>query len=219
MARIVAVPPVVEARCSASFRRCLIAPTIRLRTAAASRKRTSAFAGWTLTSTSRGIAFDEQSRDRMPVGGQEIEIGAAQRAGERLVAHRAPVDEQELLRGVRPAIGRQAHAAGEPRALAPRVERDRIRGEIVAERLAKPLGEARFARARGRPVEARAEIGREREADLRRGHREPLDRIGRGQRLGAVGFEELEPRGRGGEQVARLDPRAGRRRRRARSRS
>ena len=52
MARIVAVPPVVEARCSASFRRCLIAPTMRLRTAPASRKRTSAFAGWTLTSTS-----------------------------------------------------------------------------------------------------------------------------------------------------------------------
>jgi hypothetical protein len=43
------------------------------------------------------IAFDEQSGDRMPVGGQEIEIGAAQRAGERLVAHRAAVDEQELL--------------------------------------------------------------------------------------------------------------------------
>ncbi len=61
----------------------------------------------------RRLAFDEERRDRVPVGGQEIEIGAAQRAGERLVAHRAPVDEQELLGGVRPAIGRQAHPAGE----------------------------------------------------------------------------------------------------------
>ena len=61
----------------------------------------------------RRIAFDEQRRDRMPVRGQEVEIGASERAGERLVAHRAPVDEQELLRGVRPAIGRQAHPAGE----------------------------------------------------------------------------------------------------------
>ena len=94
-----------------------------------------------------GIAFDEQSRNRVPVGGQEIEIGAAQRAGERLVAHRPPVDEQELLRGVRPAIGRQARPAEEARAVAPRVERDRIGGEIVAQRLAQPLGETRFARA------------------------------------------------------------------------
>jgi hypothetical protein len=59
------------------------------------------------------LAFDEQSRDRVPVGGQEVEIGASERAGERLVAHRSPVDEQELLGRVRPAIGWQAHAAGE----------------------------------------------------------------------------------------------------------
>ena len=61
-----------------------------------------------------GIAFDEQGRDRVPVGGQEIDVRAAQRAGERLVAHRTPVDEQELLGGVRPAEGRQARPAGEP---------------------------------------------------------------------------------------------------------
>jgi hypothetical protein len=39
------------------------------------------------------VAFDEQSRHRVPVRGHEIEIGAPQRAGERLVAHRPPVDE------------------------------------------------------------------------------------------------------------------------------
>ena len=102
-----------------------------------------------------GIAFDEQSRNRVPVGGQEIEIGAPERAGERLVAHGASVDEQELLRGVRPAIGRQAHPAREPSAVAARLKRDRIQGEIVAQRLAQPLGETLFAGACGWPVEAR----------------------------------------------------------------
>ena len=157
------------------------------------------------------IALDEQGRDRMPVGGQEIEVGPAQRAGQRLVAHRPPVDEQELLGGVRPAEGRQAHPAGKPRALASRVEPNRIQAEVVAERLAQPFGEARFALASGRPVERRADVACERKAHVRRGHRQPLDRIGRGQRLSPVGFEELEPRGGGGEEIARLDPRPDRR--------
>ena len=44
------------------------------------------------------LAFDEQSRDRMAVGGQEIEIGA-RAARRRAVLSRTapPVDEQELL--------------------------------------------------------------------------------------------------------------------------
>jgi len=155
-----------------------------------------------------GLAFDKQSRDRMPVRGQEIEIGAPERAGERLVPHGAPVDEQELLRGVRPAIGRQAHPAREPSAVAVRLERDRIRGELIAQRLPEPPSETGFAGARGRPVETRAQVGREGDADLGRSHRQALDRVRRGQRLGPVGLEELEPRRRGGEQVARLDPRA-----------
>ena len=153
MARIVAVPPVVVARCSASFRRCLIAPTMRLLTTAGVAKAHLGFRRMDVDVDLARIALDEQGRDRVPVGGQEIEIGPAQRAGERLVAHRPPVDEQELLGGVRPAEGRQADAAGKPRAVAARVEPDRIRGEVVAERLAQPLGEARFARAAGRPVE------------------------------------------------------------------
>ena len=52
----------------------------------------------------------------------------------------------------------------------------------------------------------------------RRGHRQPLDDVGRGKRLGAVGLQELEPRGRRGEEIARLDPRRRAARRRARSR-
>ena len=156
----------------------------------------------------RGLAFDEQGRDRVPVRRQEIKVGRAQGAGERPVAHRPPVDEQELLQGVRPGEGRQADPAGQPQRLPARVERDRIGRELVAERLAQPLGDARFARARGRPLETCADVGRKRKAHLRRGHREAPHRIGRGQSLGAVRFEELEPGRGGGEQVARLDPRA-----------
>ena len=53
-AAIAPLPPVVAAWCSAPCSACLIAPTIRPRTSPPSRKRTSALAGWTLTSTSRG---------------------------------------------------------------------------------------------------------------------------------------------------------------------
>ena len=156
MARIVAVPPVVVARCSASFRRCLTAPTTRPRTSACVAKAHFGLGRVDVDVDLARVALDEQGGDRVPVGGQEIEIGRAQRAGERLVAHRPPVDEQELLGGVRPAEGRQADAAGEPHALAARVELERIRGEVVAQRLAQPLGEARFARAR-RPASRTAE--------------------------------------------------------------
>ena len=113
---------------SASFRRCLIAPTIRPRMAAASRKRTSALAGWTLTSTSSARIRRTKPRPRAGRGAGNRDT-RPERAGERLVAHRATVDEQELLRGVRSAVGRQAHPAGEPSAVAPRVERDRIRAK------------------------------------------------------------------------------------------
>ena len=154
------------------------------------------------------FAFDEEGDDRVPVGGQEIEVGPAQRAGERLVAHGAAVDEDELLARVRTAIGRQADPAQELDAVAARIEFERICGEVVAQRLAQPLGAARFARAASRPVKARADVAREREARLGRGHRQPLDDVGYGYRLGPVGFQELEPRRRRGEEIARLDPRA-----------
>ena len=104
-------------------------------------------------------------------------------------------------------VGRP-HPAGQPRALAARVERNRIRREVVAERLAQPLGEARFALAAGRPVEGGADIARERKARLRRGHRQPLHRVGSGEGFRPVGLQELEPRRGGGEEIARLDARA-----------
>ena len=138
-----------------------------------------------------GLALDQQGRDGVPVGRQEIEIGATQRAGQRLVADRPPIDEQELLRRVRPAEGRKPHPAGKPRAFASRIEPDRICREVVAKRLAQPLGEARFALTCGRPVEGRADVGCERKAHVRRRYCGALHRIGRGKRFSPIGLEEF----------------------------
>ena len=71
MARIVAVPPVVEARCKASFRRCLIAPTMRAADGRRVAKAHFGFRGVDVDVDLARIAFDEQSRDRMPVGGRK----------------------------------------------------------------------------------------------------------------------------------------------------
>ena len=81
---------------------------IRLRTRPGSRKRTSALAGCTLTSTSRGSSVDEQGHDRMPVAGQVVRIGAAHHADQQLVAHRPSVDEQILTERVGAGERRQA---------------------------------------------------------------------------------------------------------------
>ena len=153
------------------------------------------------------IAGDEQRRDRVPAGGQKIEIGGAQGARQRLVAHRPAIDEEILGKRVRPREGRQADPPGKPHALAARIELERICGEFAAERLAQALGQARFARPAGRPVERRADVGQQRKADVRVAERQPADDVGDGLRLGAVGFEELEPRRRRDKEVARLDPR------------
>ena len=46
------------------------------------------------------------------------------------------------------------------------------------------------------------------EADCRVSHRQALQRVGDMIGFGAVGFEKLEPCGRGEKQIAHLDPRA-----------
>ena len=96
----------------------------------------------------------------------------------------------------------QAHA------LAARVEVKRIGGEFAPERLAQPLRPPRLARFAGRPVEAGPDVARERKAGLGMAQRQPPDDIGGGLRLGSIGFQELEPRRGGGEEIPRLDPRA-----------
>ncbi len=47
------------------------------------------------------------------------------------------------------------------------------------------------------------------EGDVGPRQREPLHHVGDGGSLGAFGLHEFQPRGRGVEQVAHFDPRAG----------
>ena len=108
---------VVEARWPALAIAWRSAPTIRPRTSDASRKRTSAFAGWTLTSTFRR-AVEEQRHHRVAIARQKILIRATHRAGEQLVAHRPAVDEEILVARRGAVERRQAGKAGQTKAFA-----------------------------------------------------------------------------------------------------
>ena len=204
---MVAVPPVVAARwpsrASASFSAC----TSSARTRPASRKRTSVLAGCTLTSTSRGVERHEQRHHRMAVARQIVGIGAAHRADQQLVAHRAAVDEQILPERVGAAVASAAPA--KPSTTTPsRSARDLdgVGAEVRAEHVAEPREPAGRARQRRRPGHRRALLAGEREGDVRPAHGEPPHHLAHRLGLGAVGLEELQPRRRRVEQVAHLDP-------------
>ena len=86
-----------------------------------------------------GRRFEEQRHHRMAVARQEILVGAAHRAGQQLVAHRAAVDEEILVLAVgRLSVGRPAKPR-EPEALAIGVDRQRIVGELAAHDGGQPL--------------------------------------------------------------------------------
>ena len=57
------------------------------------RKRTSIFAGWTLTSTSCARQRDEQQRDRKNAARQDVAVGLVDRVQQQAVTHEAPIDE------------------------------------------------------------------------------------------------------------------------------
>ena len=111
--------------------------------------------------------------------------------------------------GVAPVPGRQPGEARERVPLSKRIDGERIGAEVAAEHPREALEQAIGPWRAGNVVEARRLRARQREAHARMRHRQPLDRIRYGARLGAVAFQELEPRRRRPEQVAHLDPRAG----------
>ena len=207
MARIVAVPPVVVDPCNASFRPCLTVPTTRPRTSTCVAKAHFGFRRVDVDVDFARVALEEQGGDRVPVGRQEIEIGARAARRRRLVAHRPSIDEQELWEAFgRLKVGRP-DPAGKPRAFAAQSSptdsrRSRRQG------LAQPLGGARFALSRGRPVTS--DIGRERKRGCGTAMARRLT-ASAAAALTPVGLEELEPGRGGGEEIARLDPRAERR--------
>ena len=169
----------------------------------------------------RGRRLEEQRHHGMAIARQEILVGAAHGAGEQLVAHRPAVDEEILVLAGRPIERRQAGEARQPEALAVGVDRERIVGELAAHDGRQPL-EARgvgLVEQRGigrRQVDQRALLAFQAEGDGGMGHREPAQRVGDVARFGARLLQELQARRRRKEELAHLDARAGRMRRRPR---
>ena len=187
-------------RCPAASSACLSPPTIRPRIPPGSRKRTSVLAGWTLTSTSSAGTLDEKRQDRVAVAREQILIGAAHRADQQPVLHRAAVDEEILMIGDAAVEGRQAGDAAEPHALAlhnppRRCSRARSRLVSAATRAGPVLA--------GRHGERPPAVMLEREADIGPRHGEPLHDIDAGGIFAALGAQELAPRRHLREQIAR----------------
>ena len=84
-------------------------------------------------------AADEQSGGGMAPAHHQVGIGAADRARHQPVAHRAAVDEQIELRGLRPMIGGQAGKARQADAVALGRDCNRARHEVAAHDLADAL--------------------------------------------------------------------------------
>ena len=208
----------VAARWPAAASACFSAPTISPRTRPASRKRTSVFIGWTLTSTSSGGTSRNSATTGWRSCGDEVVVGAAHRAVQQPVAHRPAVDEQELRGGGAPVEGRQpgeAAAAATPSRSA--ATGTALCGEVAAEDRLPAGAAAPSVGIAGRGRQRRSATGRPRSGVKPTSGRAIASRCTassgvRHFRLRRL--QELQPRRRGEEQVAHLDPRARRMRRR-----
>jgi hypothetical protein len=151
----------------------------------------------------------------VPVARQHVRIGRAQRAQEHPVAHRAAVDE-EILRHRRAArIGGQRSKPRQAQPLARGVDPQRILGELAPHDPGEPLREGikeiallGLGAEHGAPLAPLRDIA-QRDRHARRGHGKALDGVGNGLRLGPLAAQELEPRGRGKEEIAQRDRGAG----------
>ena len=84
------------------------------------------------------IERHEQGHQRMAVARQIIGVSGAHRADQKLVAHRAAVDEQILPERVRPRQRRQRGETFDRDAVALGGDLDRVGAEFGAEHVAEP---------------------------------------------------------------------------------
>ncbi len=98
--------PVLEAT-PLEARAARMVETMRPRTKALSRKRTSDLAGCTFTSTRSGGQVRNKHEGRETGARHQIRIGAANGPGDELVAHRPAVHEGKLHVALGPAVGGQ----------------------------------------------------------------------------------------------------------------
>ena len=144
----------------------------------------------------------------MAAARDEVAVGGAHGADEQLVLHRAPVDEQELLRHVRPVQRRQTCKARDRDALPLPGDGNGIGHELAAHDAPKTLQQAVGIRRFARQAQTRALAGGQREPDMRMGHGEALHHLGDGLVLGALRLEKFQPRRHARKQIAHLDARA-----------
>ena len=159
------------------------------------------------------IAGEKQHRRRMPARGEDVEIPRPQRAGQKLVTHRASVDEKMLRHRRAARIGRQRGKAGQPQPVARGVDGDRVLGELAPHH-------PRDAGVHCGPAVTRAAfgVGAEQGAAVilvdqgkghqRLGHGQAAHDLGDGLGFGPVAAQEAQAGGCREEQVAQFDHRA-----------
>ena len=151
------------------------------------------------------VDLEEQHRRRMPVAGEEVGVGPAQGALQQPVLHRAAVDEQILVSGVAPTVGRQARVARQADIVPRLIDKQGIGLEVAAQQGGEALQPPDIAGVFRRQAQGGFAIEVEGEGDAFVRHGLTLDLFRDGHGLGALGLHEFEPGGGGVEQVADLD--------------
>ena len=91
------------------------------------------------------IDVEKQHRRRMPVAGEEVGIGAAQRPLQQPVLHGAAVDEQILMARVAARVGRQPRVASQADVVPRLINQQGVGLEVAAEEGGEPLQTALVA--------------------------------------------------------------------------
>ena len=107
-------------------------------------------------------AGNEEHDRRKACAHQEIGIGALDRAGDELVAHRAAIDEEILMAGLGAMIGRKARPALKPDTFAHGIDPHRVRHEVRPH----DAGDARSGIGGRRKIEQAAIVAREGKGDV-----------------------------------------------------
>ena len=146
---------------------------------------------------------------------EHVAVGEAHRVHEQPIAHRAAVDEPELLVRLRARARRQADPSREHERPGRLAQRQRGGGKLArhdrldARELARSLGDRRGIEQHARPVP-------QSEAHVEARQGEPLDQARDVAELGGIALHEAPPGRHVVEELTHLDGGAGRMRRRAR---
>ena len=166
-----------------------------------------------------GRDFKEQRQQGVPVVGEKIPVGGANRALQQLVPHRPAVDEQELHLRVAAIQRRQADMTGQLDAVPRRLDGQGVGAEVVAHDGIQTVETRREEiPLRRRQFENLAFTLRQGKGDPGMRHGQTPHGVNRMVALGLRGLEKLEARRRRIEKIANLDPGARRMGRRLRPR-